>query len=89
MAVVEVLLKDPRVDVALDDNGGRTPLWWVSCFGNLEVIEWFIASGSDLGDIKNQIGKRSDYLSFPALEIAREKNHTEVVCLKDSWPTQH
>jgi len=49
------------------------------------VIEWFIASGSDLGDIENQKGKRYDYLSFTALEIAREKNHTEVVSVLERF----
>ena len=30
MSVVGVLLKDPRVDITLDDNSGCTPLWLVS-----------------------------------------------------------
>ena len=54
VCVVEVLLKDPRVDVTLDDPWGCTPLWVASYKGHHEVIEWFIASGRDLGDIKNK-----------------------------------
>ena len=57
VSVVRVLLKDPRVDVTLDDDG-RTPLWWASRYGHHEVIESLIASGRDLGDIKNKRGER-------------------------------
>ena len=89
-SVVQVLLKDPRVDITLDDDNGRTALWIASSFGEHEVIEWFIASGRDLGDFKNKNGRDWDSKSYTALEIAREENHTEVVsCWKDSWPTQH
>ena len=56
VSVVRVLLKDPRVDVTLD-NKGRTPLWWGSIYARYEVVEWFIASGRDLGDIENKKGK--------------------------------
>ena len=44
MCVFQELLKDPRVDVTLDDNDGCTPLWWAVRNGGLEVIEWLIAS---------------------------------------------
>ena len=42
------------------------------------MIEWLIASGRDLGDIKNKKGNwfGKDYT---ALEIASEYNKTEVV----------
>jgi len=56
VSVVQLLLRDPRVDVTLDDNMGRTPLWHASSEGNLEVIEWLIASGEDLGDIGHAKG---------------------------------
>ena len=46
------LLKDPRVDVTLEDINGCTPLWYASRYGEHEEIEWFIASCRDLGDIK-------------------------------------
>ena len=52
MSVVRVLLKDPRVDVTLDDGDGRTPLWCAALEGNHKVIEWLIASGRDLGDVE-------------------------------------
>ena len=79
--VVRVLLKDPRVDVTLEDNNGCTPLWWASWCGGLDVVEWLIASGRDLGDIKNKKGNqrviwgRKDYT---ALEIARKEKKNEV-----------
>ena len=52
-----MLLKDPRVDITLDDSSKRTPLWFTSYSGKHDVIEWLIASGRDLGDIENTKGK--------------------------------
>jgi len=43
VTIVEVLLKDPRVDVSLDDDKGRTPLWYASYSGKHDVIEFFCA----------------------------------------------
>ena len=86
VSVVQVLLKDPRVDVTLSDHNGRTPLWWASCYGKHEVVEWLIASGRDLGDIKN---KKGDYWmdgrDYHALEIARKSNKTEAVSLLERF----
>jgi len=78
--VVQLLLKDPRVDVTLDDSNGRTPLWYASCYGHRKVVEWLIASGRELGDFDKK-GKplNGDGTESTALEIAREKNKTEVV----------
>jgi len=76
--VVALLLKDPRVHVTLDDNMGRTPLWHASSEGNLEVIEWLIASGEDLGDIGHAKGNW-DGEEYTPLEIARKENMTEAV----------
>ena len=84
-----MLLKDPRVDVTLDDNWRRTPLWSASCYGMRKVIEWLIASGRDLGDFENKKGR--DGKDYTALEIARMYNHTEVVSLLERFianPTQ-
>ena len=55
--VVELLLKDSRVNVTLDDHDGCTPLWWASLRGHHEVVEWLVASDRDLGDIENKKGK--------------------------------
>ena len=72
MSVVQVLLKDPRVDVTLEDNNGCTPLWWASSYGCLEVIAWLIASGRDLGDVQNKKGNDwEDGKGYTALEIAK------------------
>ena len=76
VSVVCVLLKDPRVNVTMADNNGCTPLWEASCFGHHEVVEWLIASGRDLGDIKNSKGKW-DGKDYTALEIAKEDEETE------------
>jgi len=85
MSVVRVLLKDPRVDVTLADDKGCTPLWWASYAGRHEVIELLIASGRDLGDIRNKKGKygRSGY--FSALGIAKEKSWAEEVPLLERF----
>jgi len=79
------MLKDPRVDVALDDNRGRTPLWWASYIRKDEVVEWLIASGRGLGDVKSKKGKSvADGRDYTALEIARE-NKTEFVSLLERF----
>jgi len=57
LSVVRLLLKDPRVDILLDDEDGHTPLWWASCWDHHGVIEWLIASGRDLGDFENKKGR--------------------------------
>ena len=91
VSVVRLLLKDPRVDVTLKDKYERTPLWWTSYEGRHEVIEWLIASGRDLGDVKNKKGKHSEGREYTALEIARDENKTEVVSLLERFmanPTQ-
>jgi len=84
VSVVRLLLKDPRVDVTLHDNDGCTPLWNASFYGHHEVIEGLIASGRDLGDIENKKG-RWGHRSHTALEIARERNMTEVVSLLERF----
>jgi len=53
LPLAQLLLKDPRVDAPLTDVDGRTPLWWAPLRGPHEVIEWLIASGRDLGDLKD------------------------------------
>jgi len=51
VSVVELLLKDPRVDVLLCDSVGRIPLWYAVDQGHYEIVEWFIAISRDLGFI--------------------------------------
>jgi len=85
VSVVEVLLKDPRVDVTQDDNDRRTPLCFASYNGKHEMIEWFIASDRDLGDVKNQKGKHWDDNEYTALEIAREEKETEAVSVLERF----
>jgi len=80
VSVVLLLLKDPRVDVALDDIEGHTPLWLVSCEGKHKMIEWL----RDLGDIENKKGKWFAR-EYTALEIARERRNTEVVSLLEKF----
>jgi len=77
VSVVRMLLEDPRVDVTLD-NKGRTPVWWASLYGQYEVIERLVASGRDLGDIKNKTGKWWGKY-YTALEIARACERNEIV----------
>jgi len=68
LPIVQLLLKDPRVDVTLADYLECSPFWWSAICG-CEVMEWLIASGRGLGDLN----KKGKFLSFEdtALEIAR------------------
>ena len=77
VSVVQLLLKDRRVNVTLDDNWQRTPLWSASNRGHLEGIEWLIASGRDLGDIERKVGWWYGKF-YTDLEIAREKERTGI-----------
>jgi len=90
-SVIQVLLKDPRVDVTLCDHEGHTPLWWASWKGKQEVIEWLIASGRDLG-----VNLKGDHWgqASTALEIARVRRKTDIISLlerfmTDSMQTRH
>ena len=80
LSVVKSLLRDPRVDVTQSDHNECTPLWWTSFYGNLEVLEWLIASGRDLGDL-NKKGKfvRDGEVSTTSLEIVRKQKWPEMV----------
>ena len=81
-----MLLKDPRVDVTLDDEDGCTPLWYASCNERHEVVEWLIASGRDLGDVESKKGKVWENSNdHTAVEIARENNMTEVVSVLERF----
>ena len=87
VSIVEVLLKDPRVDITLGDRNDCSPLWYASRDGILEVIERLIASGRDLGDVRNKTGKNFDSKEYTALEIAREENRTEAAALLQRFIT--
>jgi len=87
VSVVKILLKHPRVDVTLEDNKGRTSLWYASCYGHNEVIEWLVASGRDLGDVKNKKGGwwvHNKYFKYTSLDVAIKtgKNDELVSLLK-------
>ena len=84
ISVVKVLLKDPRVDVTLNNNRGRNPLWSASCHGKHEIIEWLIASGKYLEDIE-RVKVEWDGEDYTALEIARVNRRTEVVPLLERF----
>jgi len=83
--VVRLLSKDPHVDVTLADDGGCTPLWWASRFGNGNTIKWLIASGRDLEDVKNKKGKYEGSTETSALEIARKHHRSEAVSLLEMF----
>ena len=86
VSVVQLLLKDPRVDITLEDHNGRTPLWVASRNAQQKVIEWLIASGRDLGDVKNKRGKHwVEEQGYNALETAREIPAPGVVLLLERF----
>jgi hypothetical protein len=71
------------------DNYGCTTLWWASYYGHVEVIKWMITlKGYELDlDKKGKLNGKK----YTVIEIARERNRTEVVSLLERLianPTQ-
>jgi len=83
--MVELLVRDPRVNVTLADNRGCTPLWNASRNGFLEVIEWLIACGRDLGDLTVRVQNWRDGRDYTAAEVARENEWHYVAELLDRF----
>ena len=84
-AVIRVLLKDSRIDITLADHAERTPLWIASCSGHDKAIEWLIASGRELGDVKNKKGKHWDDQEYTALEIATKKDQAKATSVLERF----
>ena len=82
---VELLLKDPRVDVTYEYHRGCTLLWYLSRDGHSGGIAWLIASGRDLGDVENKKGNDWDGKDYTALEIARKEKSSEVVAVLERF----
>ena len=53
--------------------------------GEHEVVEWLIASGRDLGDVKNKKGSFGGLDEKTALDIARWRSNTKVVPLLERF----
>jgi len=80
------LLKDPRVDLTLDDGKGRTVLWYAACFGRHEVVLWLLARGGDLGDVEKKALFVEEWYS--PLEIAAKaglQQNEEVVMMLERF----
>ena len=88
VSVVRLLLKDLRVDIALHDEDGCSPLWRACECGSVETIMWLMASGRDFGDM-NIKGSRYDdddgWVEYTALEVAREHQKTQIVSLLEKF----
>ena len=54
LSVLKQLLNDPRVDTGMANTQGQTPLWNIMRFSCFEALQWFIASGRDLGDLNKK-----------------------------------
>jgi len=67
-----------------DNFVGGTPLWWASLYGHCEVVEWLIASGRNLGDVKNKKGKW-DGRGYTTVEIAGVKQKSDVVSVLERF----
>jgi hypothetical protein len=82
---VKVLLKNSRVDINMDDDNGCTPLWSASYYGHVEVIKWMIALRGDEVDLEKKGEYWEDGEEYTTIEIARERNVTEVVALLERF----
>jgi len=91
VSVVQVLLKDPRVDVTLDDYKGCTSLWWASWkgkrfSGSLQVAEILETSRTR----KEKTGMVKDGKNTPPLKLQESTAEVKLrLCWRDSWSTQY
>jgi len=81
VSTVKILLKDPRVDINMPSTNGATPLWYAAHHGNLEVIQWMMATSKFL-DIDRMTDPLSDMDPHTTpYETARKKGHKTVADL--------
>jgi ankyrin repeat protein len=74
-------LKKAGADVNIVDNQGKTPIFWASRNGHLEVVQALIAAGADVNIVDKQ-GMRAIF--WPA-----NNGHLEVVqVLKEALKKQ-
>jgi len=73
------LLRDSRVKVTEVGNGGFTPLRSAACWGHVDVIKWWIASGREmnLGKLGNE--------QTDAIGNAKTNRHSDVVTLLEKY----
>ena len=73
------MLKD-RVKPNEPTKDGRTPLWRAACWGHLDVIKWWIASGREMDLVEPGNVDKMD-----VIDIARENGKKEVVTLLERF----
>jgi ankyrin repeat protein len=66
--VIELLLKDPKIDVDLSNKSGETPLMIASIDGNLPLVKTLVLQNKAL----------LDHISWTPLHYACAKGHLEV-----------
>ena len=74
VAVTELLLKQPEVDVNRATNGGRTPLIMASCSGHVAVVDLILQQPGVDVNAANHTGRT-------ALMYAAYKEHVDVLLL--------
>jgi len=61
-------------------NNGFTPLWRAACWGHLDVIKWWIASGREI-----DLGKPGEVNMTDAIGVAKERGKREVVSVLERF----
>jgi len=74
VGMLRFLISDPRVNVALADSHGRTPLWLAVNRGYLNLVQWMIASGRELGNTVKDFGASYYTRSKPATSWDEKQN---------------
>jgi len=77
---VREMLKDSRVKLNEPSNDRSTPLWWAACFGYLDVVKWWIASGREM-----DLGKPGDVDKTDAIGVAKKNDYVEMVILLERF----
>jgi len=90
VSVVWVLLKDPRVDVTLEDEYRRTPLWWTCYMGSMKSLSGLLQVAEIWGMSRTRKGALGVWTKKPPLTLQGGGATRKLcLCLKDSLPTQY
>lgn len=88
LEAVEALLKPTSKGRALEvnvaNNFGETPLMWAAFNGNAAIVAALIQANANIHQVASSAqtdpsGRKQNFTGYAALELAGQRNHTEVI----------